>query len=368
MARVLGLCNLHNAPKLGCLNNTRSIASTSFLGRYAFIDFTLSNFANSNINQMGILVEKHLRSLVKHVGSGRMYNSNTKTGSCSIMYNERSENTAYNTDLNNLRENHWVLDRSNADYIVIAPAHFLDRIDFKEVLKYHIENKASVTMVYYKTKSRFNAIDIDELKIDDNGRVTEISPYKGASKSFNLSLETYVISRNKLEDFLNFGQMTSKFFSLRDVLSYLASQLYIHSYEYKGFVRSIDSLESYYNVSLELLNQDKLYELFDPSWPIITRTYDTPPAKYGDNADVSNCFICNGSIIDGKVENSIVARDVKIGKGSKIKNSIILTGAKIGENIKIENCIIDKKSIVSLKKELIGEKDKPLIVKEGDRV
>lgn len=370
MPKILGLCNLHNSPKLGFLNEKRALASTSFLGRYNFIDFTLSNFANSGIDQIGILVEDNLRSIVKHISSGRIYNSNTKTGFCSVMYNEQyANNKEYNNDINNLMENHWVLDQSNAEYVVVAPAHIIYRFDFKDMLKYHIEKKASVTMLYYKaTNAKKADLNCDELKIDENGRVLSLSTNKGAKQSVNISLDTYIISRNKLEEFLQFGQKTSNFFSLRDVLAYLANQLYIHSYEYKGYVRSIDSIKNYKKYSLELLERDVLNQLFDNSWPIYTRTNDTPPAKYKENASVKNCFIANGAIIDGIVNNSIIGRSVIIEKGAIIKNSIILNGAHIGENALLDHVIIDKNAEIILKKELIGTLDKPLIVREGNKI
>ncbi len=370
MARILGLCNLHNAPKLGSLTENRSIASMSFLGRYSFIDFTLSNFANSGIDQMGILVESELRSILKHIGSGRIYNSNTKTGFCSVMFNEKfSDNNGYNNDIANLIENHWVLDQSNADYIVFAPSHIIYRFNFKEMLDYHIKNKAAVTMLYYKAKNARNSdIYLDELELDENGRVLTIKANKGANESSNISLDTYIISRNKLEEFLKLGQKTSMFFTLRDVLSYIASKIYIYSYEYVGYVRCIDSIKNYKMFSLELLNHDVLKKLFDVNWPIYTLTNDTPPAKYKENALVKNCFISNGAVIDGTVINSIIGRSVVIEKGAVVEDSIILTDAHIAENVHLKHCIIDKYAEISLKKELIGSENIPLVVKERNKI
>ena len=370
MPKFLGLANLHNAPKLGPLTERRSIASTSFLGRYAFIDFTLSNFSNSGIDQMGILVEEKLRSLVRHIGSGVSYNANTKSGFCSIMYNEQySQATNYNNDINNLIENHWVLDQSNADYIIFAPCHLLYRMDYRDAIKYHIMKKASVTMIYMKANNgKKDFINMDELILDDNGRVLTIQKNKGAKKDVNISLETYIISRNKLEEFIEFAKDTSHFFSVRDVLSYLTGQLFIHSYEYKGYLRAFTSVEDYYNFSLELLNQDVLNELFNSEWPIYTRTYDTPPAKYGENAKVSNSFVANGSVIDGSVKGSIIGRSVIIEKGAKIDNCIILSDARIGAGAKLKNCIIDRSAQVIHCNDLKGDSEKPLVVRERNIV
>lgn len=370
MPRVLALCNVHNSPILGSLNETRSIASTSFLGRYAFIDFPLSNFANSGFNNIGILASGHIRSLNQHIGSGKVYTSNTKLGSISIMYPEKNANNkGYNTDINNIIENRWVINRVDPDYIVIAPVHLLYRFDFNEMLDFHKKKKSAVTMLYVNlNKSASFTGNRDELVLDENGRVLEIKENKGSKANACISLETYIINRKKFEEFIEFGNTVSKFYSLRDVLAFLANQIYIYSYEYKGRVFCFDSLKSYMNYSLELLDANVTKDLFIPEWPIYTRTYDTPPAKYGENAKVNNCFVANGALIDGKVTNCVVGRDVVIEKGVVIKNSIILTGAHIGKNAHIENCIIDKNSDISKKLELIGEKNNPLIVKEGDRI
>ena len=92
MRKVIGFCNLHHSPQLGELTSSRPLASTSFLGRYAFIDFVLSNFSNSNIDEIGILVKDHARSLNKHLGFGNSWNINTKTGANVVMYNEKKDN------------------------------------------------------------------------------------------------------------------------------------------------------------------------------------------------------------------------------------------------------------------------------------
>ena len=50
MSKVLGICNLHDCPRLGRLTSKRSIGSVTFLGRYGLIDFTLSNFTKLRLS------------------------------------------------------------------------------------------------------------------------------------------------------------------------------------------------------------------------------------------------------------------------------------------------------------------------------
>ena len=120
MSKVVGYINLYDSPSLGGLTEYRTPASTSFVGRFALIDFALSNFANANINDINILVKENFRSVAKHCGSLKNWASNTKIGKQNYLINERGiADPKYNSDINALRENDWVLFDTNADLIVI---------------------------------------------------------------------------------------------------------------------------------------------------------------------------------------------------------------------------------------------------------
>ena len=54
--KVLALIDLHNPNNLGLLTENRLEAVTTFLGRYTFIDFMLSNCTNSEIDNIAINV------------------------------------------------------------------------------------------------------------------------------------------------------------------------------------------------------------------------------------------------------------------------------------------------------------------------
>ena len=59
MAKVIGLVNLHSDVNFTGLTERRPVASVSFLGRYAIIDFVLSNMSNSSIDSVGVLFNKN---------------------------------------------------------------------------------------------------------------------------------------------------------------------------------------------------------------------------------------------------------------------------------------------------------------------
>ncbi len=369
MYKVMGLCNLHHSPELGELTASRPLASTSFLGRYAFIDFTLSNFSNSEIDEVGILVKNGPRSILKHLGSANVWNANTKLGYEAIMYNEKmANNPRYNHDINNIRANDWMFFTSMPDYFVIAPAHIVMSIDYREVLKAHIAKNAEITMVYTHIKNgKTNFIGSDFVKVSPQGEIVYIRENKGTQDEADISLETYIINRPKLAELMSKAAATSSFFSLNDIIAFCCGKTEaVNAYEYVGYARCFDSLPHYVEYSLELLDYTVRKQLFKPEWPIYTVTHDTPPSKYGPSAEVTDCFIANGANVNGKVERSILSRYVTVAEGASIKNSIILTDTVIGSGVHLDSVVVDKYAHIIHAREINSTDGYPVYIKQGD--
>ncbi len=370
MEKVLGLLDLHSDRDLGALTQKRCIASTSFLGRYAFMDFALSNFANSNIDEVGILVRDHLRSLIQHLGSGHAFNGNTKLGSITLLYDEPySHNLGYNHDVNNLLENKWLLERSNAKTVVISVSSIIAKIDYRDYIAKHHASGNKISMIYAPIKNaRNHFIDRDVLSIED-GIVKSIKSNRGTEDYADISISSVIVDKDYLCEMINQARDTSAFFSLRDIITNnIVKQEKITALPFEGYVTYFDSLSSYLTQSLELLKPEICSNLFTDLWPIYTKTYDTPPTIYGKNAKVSNSFIANGAKIDGTVTNSIIGRNVKIRKGARINNSIILTDCEVGEDCNLDYVIVDKQAKIIFIKELIGTSSDPVFIKREDIV
>ncbi len=369
MAKTIGLVNLHSEVSFKGLTERRPVASVSYLGRYGIIDIVLSNMSNSDLDAVGILIQNNPRSLFKHIGTGNQWNFNLKKGGISLLYNEKyANNLKYNHDINNLVENIAYIKDNNPDYVVISPAHIVTTMNYKDIIAEHIQSGAEITMVYQHIDNADEAyIGSDYLKLD-NGQVEEIKINKGNKKERDISLETYVFNTSVLLELIDYATHLSSFFNLRDTLAYLADERTIHACEYKGYARCLDSIEHYLEYSLELLDLNISTQVFKSNWPIFTRTNDTPPAKYRQHARVTKSFVANGAMIDGKVENSIIGREVVIGTGATVKNSIIFSGSKIADGAYLENVIVDKGVTVEKVTELEGTKSNPLYIKEGDNV
>ncbi len=92
-----------------------------------------------------------------------------------------------------------------------------------------------------------------------------------------------------------------------------------------------------------------------------------PPTRYLKGTLVKNALIANGCLIEGTVENSIIARRVKIGKGVVIKNSIIMQKCQIEDNCYLDSVILDKNVKVEAGSSIIGTARDPFVVRKGTK-
>lgn len=369
--KVAGIIDCFGNPEFGPLTKHRPMASTSFLGRYAFIDFPLSNFLNSGILNMGILCQNHIRSLSKHVGNGRSWISNTKRGALEILYDEPNvANPAYNTDIADIIENKVFFKDVHPDYVILVSPNFVYEADFSKLLDEHVASGDRITLLYTHVESglKNHFLGADKIGISSRGRVNRMETNMGDEDSGDISMGCLILDYPMLESLVEYARSTSSFFNLDDCLKYLAPTVMIRAARFEGYVRDFDSLPHYLEYSLELLDRKIFNSLFQEHWPIHTRTYDTVPVQCRAGSDVTNSYLANGSVIEGKVTGSILGRNVRIEKDAVVINSIIGNDVVISEGTHVENAVIDRDAQVLHVSEVIGTKEEPIYIARGDIV
>ena len=368
---IVGIVNFHNAPEINPLTSSRPLGSTSFLGRYALCDFALSNFCNSGISNVGLLIKDHPRSVLKHLGSMDAWTTNTKIGKQTILYNEPGHlRPEFNTDVQNIKENDWLLLDTTASQVVFMPSNLVIGIDLRPYLKQHIAKKRKITVICKEIDDLSKEfIGAFRIEMNPDGSVREAHVNDGTKKGKGIvSLGIQIVDRVALAEMLEKYLPLFPKGNLSDLLSEIskgpASSYVRYAALFDGYARSIDSFEHYMEYSFELLDPKKAGRLFREDWPIYTLTHDTPPALYGESASVCDSYVANGSIVEGEVTHSILARKVKIGKGAVVRDSIIFSDAKIEDGAVVENALIDKFAVVKSKKEARGE-GKTIYLEQG---
>ncbi len=372
MKHVYGFIDLYDAPDLGALTEKRNFGAVTFLGRYGLIDFALSNYTNSGIDDVGLLVNRYPTSVRNHIQSGQTFAINTRIGSLSVLFNENPlMRPELNTNVANIRNNlRACFDYKDINYIVFAPANILMSIDFTRVIDQFIESNADICAIYqHRSDLDSNFIGGYSLKVKD-GQVIGSKINKGQEKEGDIGLNTYIMTKTFLLELLDAQSVLNPKAGLTQFIYayYKKKKFVFDAYEFPKPVFLINSLNDYIKVSFDMLDYTNRSVLFHENWPIYTTTHNTPPAIYGPTSDVKKSFVANGAIIDGKVYNSIISRDVVVEKGAVVKNSILFTDTTVSKGVTLQYVLTDKYVTVSQVKQLSGDEKKFFVVRQGEKL
>ncbi|MGN0664814.1 MAG: glucose-1-phosphate adenylyltransferase subunit GlgD [Negativibacillus sp.] len=370
MSKVLGIVfsNMHET-SMGDLTENRTMASVPFGGRYRLIDFTLSNLVNSGIHDVGIIAKNNYQTLMTHVGTGKEWDLSRKNGGLSILppYG-RSEAGVFRGRIEALAGIIQYIKESNAEYVVMTDCDTVATVDYDDILKYHQSKDADITIVYqHKQVSKAQRNNTTVIKLDENHRVYDVMK-DHAEDEGNVFLDIIVMRKSLLERIVVESNARGKVSFTEEVLQGQKDKLRIFGYDFKGYIGDIKSIEAYYNCSMDLLNPDIRRHLFPAHRPVYTKVRDEVPVRYGVDAKVGHSLIADGCIIDGEVENSVIFRGVKVGKGAKVRNCILMQGTIVGDNADLSYVIADKNVIIRNSRTLVGCETYPIVIGKGRSV
>lgn len=359
--------NIHdgNVPEL---TTGRTMASIPFCGRYRLIDFALSSMVNSGLTKVGVITKSNYQSLMDHVGSGKDWDLARRHGGLIILppFGVQESNKLYSTRLEALKTVTGFLAKSTEEYIVMSDSDAVCSMDYMPMLEAHKKKQADITLVYVKQKAKnLNGTNNALLKLDDDGRVKDIAfdPPRVKGDAL-LYTNVCVLRKDLLLNLIADATAHNKRHFGADILAAGLNRLRIYGFCHDGYYVKIDSMQSYYEENLKLLDTERRHKLF-ASGGIYTKVKDSVPTKYGNNAIVKNSMIADGCVIEGEVYNSVIFRGVKVGRGSVIRNSVLMQGTLVGENALV-NCIItDKNVIVKDRRELSGCETHPFFISKG---
>ena len=167
-----------------------------------------------------------------------------------------------------------------------------------------------------------------------------------------------LIERCALEDRYDF---------VRDVLIRYKNLKRIYGYKMKEYWSNIASVDSYFQTNKDFLKPEVRDYFFRQYPDVYSKVDDLPPAKYNPGAEVKNSLVSSGCIINGRVENSILFKNVFVGENCVIKNSIILNDVYLGNNTYIENCIVESRDTIRANSHHVGENKIKIVLEESER-
>ena len=356
--------------RLNPLTNFRSKPAVPFGGKYRIIDFTLSNCLNSGLRRIYVLTQYKSDSLNQHLlEAWSIYNPELGEFIYSIPPQRKMNNDWYLGTANAIYQNKNLFSSERkAQWVLILGGDHIYKMDYLQFIQYHLDKKAALSIACIEVPqadaSRFGIVGVDaKYQVQsflEKPKDPPAIPDKPGYSFVNMGI--YVFNADILRDVLT--EMENKNLQPhdfgKDIIPYMVnSNLPVHAYKFEDknkkdhpYWRDIGTLDSYFDASMDLINVNPEFNLYDTDWAIRTYQFQFPPAKTisheGERVGRSlDSLICDGSIISGGlVERSLIGPNVKINSFAYVTDSIIMNNCNIGRHARIRRAIIDKNVLI----------------------
>jgi len=336
--------------RLSVLSEKRAKPSVPFAGKYRIIDFTLSNCVRSGIFNVGVLTQYRPHSLNQHIGIGRPWDLDRNRGGIRLLqpYQGRDDQSWYLGTADAVYQNLGFIHGHRADIVVVLSGDHIYKMDYSKMIAEHVRNRADLTAavmdVPLEQTDRFGIMSIDE-----TNRIVEFTEKpKERNKGTLASMGVYVFNADVLIRNLSGGTADKPRvdFGKHVIPSMITENNHVYAYRFGGYWVDVGTIEAYWETSMEMLDPTCDLDLYDSRWLIQTRSEERPPVKIGPQARIHRSLVCNGSIIRGVVEHSVLSPGVYVSPGAVVRDSVVMNDAWIGPGAVLDKVIIDKQVVV----------------------
>ncbi len=336
--------------RLGVLTSKIAKPAVPYGGKYRIIDFPLSNCANSGIDTVGILTQYKPLELNDYVASGKPWDLNRTDGGVHILppYHNQSGGNWYKGTANAIYQNLEFLERYNPEYVLILSGDHIYKMDYSDMLAEHIENGADCTIavldVSLEEASRFGIMNANP-----DGTIYEFEEKPKVPKSTLASMGIYIFKWEKLRYYLTEDEKnpdSSNDFGKNIIPMMLNDGQLLRVYRFNDYWKDVGTVESLWEANLDLLNPKIHLNLADKNWKIYSKNTGMPPQYISDKATVENSLITDGCEIYGKVDYSVLFKNVTIEEGATVEYSLVMPGAVIKSGAKVKYAIVAENAVV----------------------
>ena len=357
-------------------------------GKYRLIDITLSNCINSEVRNIFILTQFNSDSLHRHISAAYRFDHFTR-GSVQVL---AAQQTTEHTDwfqgtADAVRKTLRRIISSEPEHVVILSGDHLYRMDYRDLLAYHIERDLDISIAA-KPVNRHECAGFGILRIDEEANIIEfvekpqddgvLTDLQVPESLFNrqgidpgdrrhiASMGIYVFRTEILKRLLEENEDSD--FG-KQVLPSALGRFRMGAHMFDGYWEDIGTIRSFYDANIALTDPCPAFNFYDERHPMFTRPRFLPASK-ANGARMRNCIIADGAIIDdAEINNSIIGLRCIIHEGCQIHRSILMgadeydepgsnpeTPFGIGANSIIQNAIIDKDARVGSNVRIVNER------------
>ena len=352
--------------RLAPLTEDRAKPAVPFGGKYRIIDFTLSNCYHSGLRKILVLTQYKSQSLQKHLRDGwSIFNPSLGEYITPVPPQMRTGDSWYVGTADAVYQNLYMLERSDADRVVILSGDHIYRMDYAAMLKAHCENFADATVACMKVPIQ-EAREFGVMAVDNEGRIQDFQEkpaqprhVPGDPNHALASMGIYVFSRTLLcrvlrEDHDN--PDSSHDFG-KDILPKLIDTHEVYGYEFgaqsdrvrgTAYWRDVGTIGSFFEAHMDLLKSEPPLDLYQRDWAIRTTEKQAPPARTvpgpsGRKSELENSILGSGAVVaGGTVTHSVLSRNVRVNEAANVTDCVLFDHVQVGSGARLRNCIIDK--------------------------
>ena len=357
------------------LTKERAKPAVPFGGRYRIVDFVLSNFINSGIYSIYVLIQFKSQSLLQHLRDGWEFTGLLKNHFV-IPVPAQMRNQGefwYRGTADAIYQNMNLIEQANPDLVCIFGADHIYRMNIRDMIEFHVKKAAEITIAAIPVEKSL-ASEFGVIEADENGAILgfheknpEAPTMPGDPNQVYASMGNYIFSTGRLlrELAADAKNPDSTHDFGRDILPGLIGRSAMMAYDFQtnnipgdppgqlAYWRDVGTIEAYYDANMDLRAVTPQLNLYNRRWPLRTAGYDDPPAKFvldeagGRRGESVNSIVAGGSIVSGgMVRNSILGRGVRVHDFAVVEDSILFDNCIVGKRAKVRRAILDKNVII----------------------
>ncbi|MCK9589758.1 MAG: glucose-1-phosphate adenylyltransferase [Terrimicrobiaceae bacterium] len=365
------------------LTKERSKPAVPLGGKYRLVDIPISNCLNSGLRGIYILTQFNSTSLHRHINSSYKFDDFTPSFVEILAAQQTPKGSRwYQGTADAVRQNMRYFLEHPYEYYVILSGDQLYRMDYRDMLRQHVETGADLTIATIPV-ARQSATGFGIMLTDENRRIERfvekpkdpgvldalrIPPdllkkigQPAEADLYQASMGIYIFKRSVLEacldnDYVDFG---------KNIIPAAISQYKVMAFIFQGYWEDIGTISAFYEANLNLVGANPQYSFFVPGSPVFTQPLFLPASTVA-SAKVTSAMISDGCIIgDATIDRCVLGIRSIIQSGSTLKNTIMM-GADfydaevhkpaagipsigIGRDCAINGAIIDKNARIGNK-------------------
>jgi len=357
------------------LTRDRAKPAVPFAGRYRIVDFVLSNMINSGFFRIKVLTQFKSNSLNNHVSRHWSMAPNMDIYVELVPAQMRVGPWWYKGSADAIYQNLDIITDENPDYVCVFGADHIYRMDLRQMLDFHIEREAELTVAAVPVPVR-EARSFGVIEADSEGRMIgfEEKPERpgempGRPGWALASMGNYIFNTNILAQEIirdardessahDFGRnIIASMFERHPVYVYDFSTNVVPGNEDKevGYWRDVGDIDTYWKAHMDLVSVSPTFNLYNYRWPIRTGTRPLPPAKFVFANEkerrigiATDSMVSEGCIISGgHINRTVIGPRCRINSYSYVTDSVINENVEIGRYAQIRNAVIDKHSYIA---------------------